>query len=87
MHGLRSEGCHKNLGPSEPTVLTQRETEVLRSVALGLGNREIGISLGISLRKVNAHMTNIFEKLEVNLRMDAVATLYSLAYWQEARGS
>ncbi|MDP2660836.1 MAG: helix-turn-helix transcriptional regulator [Dehalococcoidia bacterium] len=83
----RIEGCHKNLGPSEPTVLTQRETEILRSVALGLGNREIGISLGISLRKVNAHMANIFEKLDVSLCMDAVATLYSLAYWQEARGS
>ncbi|MDO8689619.1 MAG: helix-turn-helix transcriptional regulator [Dehalococcoidia bacterium] len=88
MQGLRSiEGYHTNFGPAVAMALTQRETEILRLVAFGQGNREVGVSLGISLRTVKVHMANIFEKLGVNRRMDAVAMLSTRDYWQEARAS
>src|SRR3989304_5116495 len=53
--------------------LTQRETQVLRHVALGLSNKEIGRSLEISVETVKEHVQNILRKITVNDRtQDAV---------------
>ena len=51
--------------------LTNRETQVLRHVALGLSNREIGRSLGISIETVKEHVQNILRKVGVNDRTQA----------------
>ena len=51
--------------------LTQRETQVLRHVALGLSNKEIGRSLEISVETVKEHVQNILRKLAVNDRTQA----------------
>jgi DNA-binding NarL/FixJ family response regulator len=51
--------------------LTQRETQVLRHVALGLSNREIGRSLEISVETVKEHVQNILRKIAVNDRTQA----------------
>ena len=51
--------------------LTNRELQVLRHVALGLSNREIGHSLGISIETVKEHVQNILRKLDVNDRTQA----------------
>ena len=51
--------------------LTQRETQVLRHVALGLSNREIGRSLEISVETVKEHVQNILRKLTVSDRTQA----------------
>jgi LuxR family maltose regulon positive regulatory protein len=51
--------------------LTGRELEVLRLIAAGLSNKEIGQRLSISLRTVKFHTTNIFTKLEVDGRAGA----------------
>ncbi len=51
--------------------LTQRETQVLRHVALGLSNREIGKSLEISVETVKEHVQNILRKVTVNDRTQA----------------
>jgi DNA-binding NarL/FixJ family response regulator len=51
--------------------LTNRELQVLRHVALGLSNREIGGSLGISIETVKEHVQNILRKLDVNDRTQA----------------
>lgn len=51
--------------------LTQRETQVLRHVALGLSNREIGQSLEISVETVKEHVQNILRKIAVNDRTQA----------------
>lgn len=88
MQGFRHvEGYHNKWGSKEAFALTLRETEVLQLVAQGKGNKAIGDSLGISLRTVKVHLANIFEKLGVNRRMEAVALLSSESYWQEARAS
>jgi len=51
--------------------LTQRETQVLRHVALGLSNKEIGRSLTISIETVKEHVQNILRKIAVNDRTQA----------------
>ena len=51
--------------------LTQRETQVLRHVALGLSNREIGQSLEISVETVKEHVQNMLRKIAVSDRTQA----------------
>ena len=52
--------------------LTEREVEVLRLAAKGLTNKAIGHTLGISDRTVQGHLANIYGKLGVNSRTEAV---------------
>jgi two-component system, NarL family, response regulator DegU len=51
--------------------LTRRELEILRLVAEGLTNEEIGKKIFISEKTVKTHLTNIFDKLKVNNRFKA----------------
>lgn len=53
--------------------LTEREIEVLQAVAQGKSNREIGEALFISPHTVQVHVRNIFGKLGVSSRIEAVA--------------
>ena len=53
--------------------LSERETAVLRLVATGLSNKEIGRSLAISERTVRFHITSILNKLGAATRAQAVA--------------
>ena len=55
----------------EEIPLTQRETQVLRHVALGLSNKEIGRSLEISVETVKEHIQNILRKIAVSDRTQA----------------
>ncbi|MEO8025145.1 MAG: response regulator transcription factor [Bryobacteraceae bacterium] len=59
----------EHLGAEE---LTEREIEVLRSVAAGSSNKIVGGQLGISEETVKSHMKNILGKLEANDRTHAV---------------
>jgi DNA-binding NarL/FixJ family response regulator len=52
--------------------LTEREVEVLRLAARGLTNKAIGRELGISDRTVQGHLANIYGKLNVGSRTEAV---------------
>jgi DNA-binding NarL/FixJ family response regulator len=52
---------------------SEREIEVLRAVALGKSNKEIGELLNITTNTVQVHLRNIFGKLGVNDRTEAVA--------------
>lgn len=52
--------------------LTHREKEVLRLMARGLRNREIGQELGISEATARTHVENVSGKLGVNTRTEAV---------------
>ncbi len=51
--------------------LTQRETQVLRHVALGLSNKEIARSLEISVETVKEHVQNILRKIAATDRTQA----------------
>ena len=53
--------------------LSERELEVLRLVAAGKSNHEIAANLIISLGTVKRHTVNIFTKLDVKNRTEAVA--------------
>ena len=55
----------------EDIPLTNREMQVLRHIALGLSNREIGQSLGISVETVKEHVQNILRKIQVTDRTQA----------------
>lgn len=55
------------------TQLTARETELLRLVVDGLGNKLIARQLGITEGTVKSHMKSIFDKLDVQSRTQAIA--------------
>lgn len=57
--------------PQPLSVLTPRETEVLRLVRLGLANKQIARRLGISERTVKAHLTSAFQRIGVLDRTQA----------------
>ncbi|MFB7373705.1 response regulator [Streptomyces sp. NPDC056222] len=63
-------------GGSQPDGLTERETEVLRLVADGLSNQEIARRLGISTATVKTHINNLFAKIGVRDRVQAVRYAY-----------
>jgi len=51
---------------TKKALLTEREIEILKLIAEGLSNKEIGEKLYISHRTVDTHRTNLMKKLEVN---------------------
>jgi len=59
-------------GAAWAEALTEREVDVLRLAAKGLTNKAIGHTLGISNRTVQGHLANIYGKLGVNSRTEAV---------------
>ena len=70
--------AHPSTGPQEPaqppieTILTEREVEVLRLMQAGYSNIEMAQILVISLYTVKRHASNIYRKLGVNGRRQAV---------------
>jgi len=62
--------------------LSDREIEVLRQAANGLGNREIGNLLRISEETVKAHIKHILEKLDAKDRTQAVTIAISRGIMQ-----
>ena len=62
-----------------PSLLTDREAEVLGLVAVGLTNGEIAARLFVSRTTVRTHLENIFGKLDVHTRTAAVARQRELA--------
>ena len=52
--------------------LTEREIDVLKLLAKGLSNQEIADSLVVSVKTVRNHLSNIFSKLQVADRVQAV---------------
>ena len=60
---LRGENKHN---------LTDRETEVLRLIALGYSNKEIGVNLDLSVKTIEVHKANAMRKLGISGRIDIV---------------
>jgi DNA-binding NarL/FixJ family response regulator len=59
--------------PDNATRLTDREADVLRLVALGKSNAEIGVELFISTNTVRNHVANVLTKLGAKTRTEAAA--------------
>ncbi|MCP9280679.1 DNA-binding response regulator [Bacillus wiedmannii] len=57
----------------EENNLTEKELFVLKAIARGNKNKEIAFDMGIAERTVKAYLTNIYNKLGVNSRSEAVA--------------
>ncbi|TFE25425.1 hypothetical protein E2980_13995 [Cohnella luojiensis] len=62
----------------ETILLTRREKEVLKLVVKGCSNREIAKMLFISDHTVKNHLTNIFQKIGVHDRTQAMAKVYQM---------
>jgi DNA-binding NarL/FixJ family response regulator len=56
-----------------PEGLTKREIEVLRKAAQGFSNKLIATNFGLSVQTVQVHLRNVFGKLGVHSRSEAVA--------------
>ena len=64
---------------AEPEIyLTRREKEIVKCIARGLKNKEIGDQLFISEKTVKTHINNVFRKLEVENRLQAINRVYEL---------
>ncbi len=51
--------------------LTEREVQILRLIAQGLINKQIGVEIGLSEKTVKHYVTNILQKLQVSNRVEA----------------
>jgi DNA-binding NarL/FixJ family response regulator len=58
--------------PAAGPTLTPRERAVLDALALGLGNKQIAVRLGVSERTVKFHVSSLFAKLGAGNRTEAV---------------
>jgi DNA-binding NarL/FixJ family response regulator len=55
--------------------ITQREIEIIRGILEGKTNKEIGLELDITERTVKSHITNIFNKLVIDNRVQLIILL------------
>ena len=58
-------------------LLSKKERAMLEALSKGLTNRELATQLGVSINTVKFHLSNLFEKLEVKNRAQAIAYYYS----------
>lgn len=65
-------GSRRLKGTAQGNHLSEREAEVLRLVAWGYTNKEIGSYLTISVKTVETHKANILEKLDLRSRVEMV---------------
>lgn len=69
----RNEAAIRSLG------LSPREIEILEALAGGDSNKEMARRLGISPNTVKTHVARVYDKLEVQRRVQAIAKARSLA--------
>ena len=73
--GARSEGAVANRNDDEAiaTLLTPREREIAALVSAGMSNKEIAQRIEVSAGTVKIHLSNIFQKLNLNNRTSLAA--------------
>ena len=76
-HRFRSRGftdhCERIAGSGAAReTLTRRETQTLRLIAQDLSSKEVASQLGVSVRTIEVHRTNLFRKLKVRSVVDLV---------------
>jgi len=82
----RQRNSSTSLQPSGPNLkaikalgLTRRETQMLDFLAKGKSNKEIARDLGLSPNTIKTHLANLYEKLGVRNRTQAVSEAMKLA--------
>ncbi|MDN3260897.1 response regulator transcription factor [Streptomyces sp. CSDS2] len=73
---VQGEERDRSAASSLLVTLTPRESEIMRYVARALSNRQIGRRLEITEDTVKRHLYNVFKKLGVGSRLEAVNRLY-----------
>ena len=64
------------IGESTLALLPQREIEILSLLAIGKSNRDIAEELYLEVKTVKNHLTNIYSKMSVKGRTEAIAIYY-----------
>lgn len=72
---MRKPYRRKNPRPKDE--LTKAEERVYRLVTLGLSNKSIGEELFVCEKTVKFHLTNVYKKIQVKGRADAIANFYT----------
>ena len=67
---------HRSKGSDELRSLSQREAEVLGLIARGLSTKEIGDRLSLTVETIRTYIKNIYEKMHVHSRAEAVAKYF-----------
>ena len=86
VHHARMPSAPEDEAPLFIEPLTERELMVLRLAAQGKTNREIGQALAISHRTVQGHLADIYDKLHVHSRTEAVTEALKLGWMTIERG-
>jgi DNA-binding NarL/FixJ family response regulator len=63
---------HTSLRGASKATLSERESEVLRYIALGYSNKEIADLMQVSVKTIEAHKANAMRKLDMHSRIDIV---------------
>ena len=71
-----TQGVFGRLTNKDPTALTERELDVLRMVSQGHSTKDVATGLFLSEETVKTHLKNIFRKLGVRDRAEAVAEAF-----------
>lgn len=58
------------------SVLSERENEIIQLIAKGMSEKEVAVALYLSPLTIKKHVSNIYNKLQVNSRMDALNKLF-----------
>jgi HD-GYP domain-containing protein (c-di-GMP phosphodiesterase class II) len=75
---LGAAGHRRSAKPEHPAGLTDRETEVLRLVTLGLTTRQLADELGISPKTADHHIQHVYAKIGVSTR--GAAALFAIEH-------
>jgi DNA-binding NarL/FixJ family response regulator len=71
--GGAADNLARPVAEREPTAeLSERETEVVRLIALGYSNKEIAAQLKVSVKTIETYKTRSMEKLHIRSRVDIV---------------
>ena len=68
----------QELETKKQEILSARENEVLREIALGKKYKQIAKKLYVSVNTIHFHMKNIFQKLNVHSRHEAITIAYRI---------
>lgn len=77
---LNFKDIQKNNQKSSQSILTDKEAFILQAIAKGFRTKDVAFDMGIAERTVKAHLTNIYNKLGVNTRTEAVAISIEKGY-------